>query len=550
MGRKTRPITVADSETDPFKVGRIPRPFLWGWYDGTEYREFEQVGDFVAFVSRTPQICYAHNGGRFDWHFILDYIPELSDIMIINGRLAQFKIGECEFRDSWNILPVPLSAYQKTEIDYALFEPEQRDRPEVRAQISAYLYDDCRFLHQLVSEFVAEFGRGMTIAGTAMKQWRKIAKRDPPNDFDGEIYERLRPYYYGGRCQAFEPGIIGEPFKLADINSAYPYAMLSEHPISTDYMELSAQEMAHLADDQLPTAFLTVRAESRGAFPMRQDDGSLGFPDDDERRVYHVTGHEYIAGLETGTIIRPEILGGFVFDETTNFADFVNHYYELRNVAKANGDIARTLFYKLVMNSLYGKFAANPENYRNFCTVDPSMLDESGQIEDGEGRIWEYSGEFGRHCLIGAPQPEEAQRYYNLATGASITGYVRAFLWRAICKSGGVIYCDTDSIAARDLSSLDYGPRLGQWELESEFDFGAVAGKKLYAFRPRKGAPDDEWKVASKGVKLSPSEIVRIARGETVEYVPDRPVFSVHKAPHFMPRKISRTGVDAPAKGR
>lgn len=108
-----RPIWTADCETDPFKRGRIPKPFLWGVYDGTACHLFERTEDFINFVQDKKVILYAHNGGKFDWHFILDYLEPFTPINIINGRIAKFKIGVCEFRDSYNILPIPLAAYQK-----------------------------------------------------------------------------------------------------------------------------------------------------------------------------------------------------------------------------------------------------------------------------------------------------------------------------------------------------------------------------------------------------------------------------------------------------
>jgi len=549
MGRKhsTKRIAVADSETDPFRHGRLPRPFLWGFYDGDEYLEFDYLNNFMDYVTSRPLIVYAHNGGRFDWHFILQFVPELTEVMIINGRIAKLQIGKCEFRDSWNILPVPLSAYQKTEIDYRKFEKSERDKVKNRAEISAYLKDDCVFLYELVSEFVSEFGRGLTIAGTAMKQWQKISGRTAPDD-DGTIYKTIRPYYYGGRCQAFRFGVIDESFEVADINSAYPYAMLSRHPISETFYSATPKELAALSDDDLAVSFLDVECVSRGALPMREDNDGLGFPDDGERRVYHVTGHEYIAAMDTGTIDRPVIKGGYCFDEFCSFEDYVNRFYELRNEAKANNDKARTLFYKLLMNSLYGKFAANPEEYNMYMTIPPGLLDERGRIEDDDGREWMFSGFFGEHILVACPQDDEAMRFYNLATGASITGFVRAYLWRAISAAEGVIYCDTDSIAARSLGPLPYGTALGEWGHEGYFDFAGVGGKKLYAFRPVGATKREEWKTACKGVRLTPEQIVEVAEGGTVEYKPDAPVYSIHKGPHFLSRTVRATGVDAMKK--
>src|SRR4051812_21942910 len=112
-----REIWVADAETDPFEHGADIQPFIWGAFNGTEYHEFETTAALVDFFRDKKVIVYAHNGGRFDWHFLLPHLDPFTPVMIIAGRLAKFTIGECEFRDSYNILPSPLSAYQKDEID-------------------------------------------------------------------------------------------------------------------------------------------------------------------------------------------------------------------------------------------------------------------------------------------------------------------------------------------------------------------------------------------------------------------------------------------------
>ena len=138
-----RKIAVADCETDPFMPGRIPKPFAWGYYDGEQYQEFRSTLEFVEFLKEQPVICYAHNGGKFDWHFILQELEPYDDIMVISGRIAKCNIGLAECRDSYNILPVPLSAYKKDDIDYAIMEEDERDKPENSEKISAYLKSDC-----------------------------------------------------------------------------------------------------------------------------------------------------------------------------------------------------------------------------------------------------------------------------------------------------------------------------------------------------------------------------------------------------------------------
>jgi hypothetical protein len=149
---------VLDAESDPFKFERFVKPFLWGFYDGETYRTFATVKETIDFLSVNEYLVYAHNGGKFDYHFMLQYVPNASPIIhnsqavafsmtgacpkIISGRLAEFQIGKSTFRDSYNILPVSLKQYAKDKISYELFEKEERDKPEMRkrfANISAWI---------------------------------------------------------------------------------------------------------------------------------------------------------------------------------------------------------------------------------------------------------------------------------------------------------------------------------------------------------------------------------------------------------------------------
>ena len=111
-------IWVADSETDPFAPDVIPKPFIWGLYNGSDYYEFTDTDDFCDFVATKTIVLYAHNGGKFDWHFLSHRFESGSPILVIAGRLSRFVIGECEFRDSINIYAKPLEAFSKEKFDY------------------------------------------------------------------------------------------------------------------------------------------------------------------------------------------------------------------------------------------------------------------------------------------------------------------------------------------------------------------------------------------------------------------------------------------------
>src|SRR4030042_3179616 len=89
---KMRPFATLDSETDPFLKGRIPEPFVWGFYDGKSFRHYthETVHSLIKDISEQKIIVYAHNGGKFDYHFLLPYMEPFDRVKIISGRLSPF----------------------------------------------------------------------------------------------------------------------------------------------------------------------------------------------------------------------------------------------------------------------------------------------------------------------------------------------------------------------------------------------------------------------------------------------------------------------------
>jgi len=560
-GSRRRKVAVIDAETDPFRYGRIPCPFIWGYYDGEQYLEFDDADDLVEWLAPQKLVVYAHNGGRFDYHFILDWIEYGTEITVIANRIAKFKIGECEFRDSWNLLPVPLAQLQKDEIDYKIMERGERDKPANKKTISNYLQSDCTYLWNWVNAFIETYGQKITVASTAMAYWAKMEGVTPPRDHKGELYHELKHYYHGGRTQCFYHGEFEKPFQLADINSAYPFAMMHPHPIGLDrYTGEGKKEWQSLEIARRRTSLMTVRGVASGCFPWRDKKNALFYPDDSitgEIRTFNVTGWEYIAALETKTF-KGKVLEFHYFDVLTDFSGYVMHFYNMKkNTTKGSPDYQ---FAKLLMNSLYGKFASNPEEYREYQAGWPDMIDGDGNAGDD----WEWNVDINEDlCIISRPLPEEKHKFFNLATAASITGFVRAYMWRAIClcqneKGDGVLYCDTDSIAATDISKLSYGSELGEWDNEGSFDYGAFGGRKLYAMhyegKPRSYSFEKRntknWKMASKGVKLTPNQMIKVARGETVLYKPMAPTFSLNKGAYFISRRVKMVNksVDIPTE--
>lgn len=540
-----RPFATLDCETDPFKVGRIPKPFVWGFYDGKIFSHYthDTLGILLDRIINDKMIVYAHNGGRFDYHFFLERMESFDSVKIINGRLAQFFIGNAEFRDSFNILPVALKKFElvdeygyvlkKQDFDYALMEDAERYKPENWNSIIEYLKDDCVTLYHAIDAFQNEYGRHLTQAGAAMAQWKKFSKTTPPRS-SKQFFANFKPYYYGGRVQCFRHGVINEEFSVFDINSAYPRAMLEDHPYGLDFHEFDSEQSSRNRNQ----GFFKILADSTGAFPYRGKTG-LYFPDDGERREFFITGWELQAAIDTVTDGNHQVVKATYFDQLKSFDDYINHFFQKRAQCQANGDKAGDLFAKLLMNSLYGKFGSNPEAYAEYVILPhdelPYLMDENNQ--------YSVAGELGPWLLAERPLDEDEMRYFNVATAASITGYVRAFLWRSICQTGkaNMLYCDTDSIATTSEGhALDTGKMLGQWKFEGNFIRAGIGGKKMYVFEPKSGKKDD-YKCASKGVKLSIDQLWEIANGKEILFETEVPTFSVHKAPAFVNRRVKLT---------
>lgn len=562
-------ICVFDTETDPFGfdnegAGVVVKPFTAGFYDGSAYYDFwgdNCIDQFFAHLATSYEgeelLIYAHNGGNFDFYFCMDYVDEGSQPFIIGGRLARMMFQGQEFRDSYSLIPVAMAAYEKTEIDYDKFTVPNREAN--KKEIRAYQKDDCLFLYDLVSNAHKLFGDKLTMASVALPMLRSYHGFETVNE---KTDTSLRDYYFGGRCECFEVGDLrpspGKEFYIYDVNSMYPHVMASaQHPVSG-----SPKYQSRITDK---TAFATIDATSYGALPVRGDSGGLEFPHG--RRTYHASIHEIAAGLDTGLLRIHKVIKSVYFDVMTTFDDFINTFYNMRMEARANNDKLRDLFYKLVMNSSYGKFAQDPRKYEQYmynpvmmpspircneCRTKREKHNDLTKCAICEAGISAYDGWYihtkrGENIIYARPSSRlNSFGFYNVATAASITGAARALLLRGISGATRPLYCDTDSIICEGLDNVPMGDKqLGAWKTEAVGDRCAIAGKKLYAVFN----DGEAIKSASKGVKLTPAEIARVCAGEVIEYANPVPKFHLDGSVDFTTRRVSRTGkVLAPSR--
>lgn len=531
-------IAVVDTETDPFESGLIVKPFTLGFFDGNSYVDFwgddcvEQFFEYLATLTAQGDeyIIYAHNGGKFDFFFFLKYLDKQTSPLIMNSRLVKIYFAGQEFRDSFAIIPQALGSYQKDEIDYNKFKRNVREKH--KQEILAYQRSDCYYTYELISGFHNMFGDKITIASASLPMLRSFTGFETMREGQDK---RFREFYYGGRNQCFETGLLkprhGNKFYLYDRNSMYPAVMRDDlHPIS------NKATLQRNIDEK--TDFAYIDAFNFGALPTRDEKGGLDFTI--KRGKFYATIHEIRAGLETGTLKINKVLHAWAFDRKASFTEFVEHFYALRNVAKEEGDLVRNILYKLVLNSSYGKFALNPRKFKQYSLTIDEIPTPQHSPENPDG--WKLEAYTGSIYIWSRPSPRK-MGFFNVATAASITGAARANLLRNIALAKRPIYCDTDSIICEGFAGELDDKALGAWALEATGDRVAIAGKKMYAlYNENELTANQAIKKASKGVRLELQDIVNVCNGNEIIYRNPVPTFNLDGSADFVDRRINMTG--------
>ncbi len=540
-------VAVLDLETDPFKEGRLEiNPFVAGLFDGKVTSIFwgaDCIPRLVAALKKLKpgMIVYAHNGGNFDFHFLLEFIPvNECEFMCMGKRIVQIKLPwGVELRDSYAIIPKKLAAYNKTEIDYVKFEKPVREKH--KAEIISYLKDDLKYNREMVVGFLKRFPAKITLASSVFELLKKEFDYNPGRS-TAQYDAKFRPFFFGGRVQFWRLGELKGRYSIVDINSAYPWGMTQKH-----WFGFECQAGSAMPKKFAEQSFFVVDCFSEGAFPMREKTGGVCFPHRRDR--YFISGWELLAAIELKLVRDLNILICYSPTQVKDMRLFSETLYGRKNAAKQAGDKEEEFFNKIAVNAGYGKLALNVSRFSEVKVTTiydrpdytdektGKVISEAKAIKAGQSK-WENCWDDKDRDLSfwkRSSYREGIDKFINVATAASITGCVRAFLMRSMAKCRDVVYCDTDSIIAADVSRLKMSDRLGDWKLEMDCKQVFIAGKKLYAATDGK-----KWKKACKGVNLSQEKIIEVARGNYQEHKSIAPTFSLFSKPKFVTREVKR----------
>jgi len=315
-----------------------------------------------------------------------------------------------------------------------------------------------------------------------------------------------RESYYGGRTECFYLGRVKDrvTHKL-DVNSMYPAVMKENYyPVKLlSYREnLTPIGLKYVMNDYLVCSRVRVVTEipcvpckigRRLIFPIGDFVTTLATP-------------ELELAFDFGSI--EEVYATAVYQAAPIFVEFVNFFYEQRLKAKEEGNKVNDLLFKLIMNSLYGKFGQKSGEWK--------IIGETEKEGAGYEKVYDLeSGKWLKYKWINGTllaRVDEKEGYDSFpAIAAHVTAYSRVKLFRYILQAGfdNVYYSDTDSLFVNDnglenLKSYLNNRELGLLKYEEEMYDLTLYGPKDYAYHKgekHKGVPkkaervgDNKWR--------------------------------------------------------
>lgn len=466
------------------------------------------IDAFFEWFSNKNTVAYFHNL-KFDGEFIISYLLShgykhsktresktfdtlitaegafYSITVIFERKKKQYK--KVVFYDSLKKLPFKVSVIskafnlpdEKLVIDYDAPRPIGHVLTE---EEKAYIVNDCRIVANALQ---IQFGEGlkrMTNASDAMANYKDIFTEKRfnyhfpvlPVEIDTDIRRAYRGgYVYLKPEHENRRGLQGVTL---DVNSLYPSVMYDEvlpwgypmyfegepepdenYPLYIVRIECAFDlKPGHLPTIQLkknpsfvPTQYLTT---SDGAIvPMTLTNVDL------ELLLDHYETH--------GTL---KYFNGFKFKGKKGmFVEYIEYWMHIKETTTG----ALRQLAKLMLNSLYGRFALSPKATRKI-----PELDEEGIVR------YSFTGE---NCHNEEYTEEEEREPVYIPMGAFITAYARNKTIRSAQKVyDRFIYADTDSlhlIGYEIPEELDVHPsKLGAWKNEGEFHDSKYIRAKTY----------------------------------------------------------------------
>jgi len=397
-----------------------------------------------------------------------------------------------EFIDTMNFLPASVKKLGRIigvpKLECPEFLGEKPKTQSEREQLERYNVNDS-FISKKFIDFLRESFNDanckmrITIASTAMDYWRRNYLKNYIVQPRIEALLDHYPAYFGGRTEVFKRGFVHD-LNYYDFNSLYPSVMVKEYPDPNSIMH-NSRTRRDLIQHYEGISEVEVTCPEKLNIPiLPYRDEKVLFPGGTFKGTY--THAELRHAKSWGYRIRPAGQTYYYTKKIRPFKEFVTEVYEKRKSLKKEKNPLQ-LVYKLLMNSLYGKFGQKITKRENIVHESKITLEALNNVDFK--RVKDY-------FIIKTKKircPVFVLPIFSIYT----TAYARIKMYDAM-RTCDPYYVDTDSILTPDrLRSSD---RLGALKMEYYIKEGWLVKPKMYYFDgiDENGKPVSVFKV--KGV--------------------------------------------------
>lgn len=337
-----------------------------------------------------------------------------------------------------------------------------------------------------------------TSAGLSLKMFNQCFQSDYLSQSDEKIVAKEKLAYKGGRTEVFKKKFKAEGKERLfyyDINSSYPSSMTEEMPFKYHRTETYATDPRVIKPEgilvpyNLYLAKVVYNGDNKEFIPniLVRDEKSNEIIAVKETDFTYQWGCELIEAFNNGCEVY--LRECVMYKPKKVFDKFANHFYNERLKVKST-NVAKAMFYKTVMNSLYGKFGQrvfNKVGMASNCTEMYRQIEGDNKIllniiTAKDLIIYEYKERNAEFESVG-----KLMRFASYITALS-----RCKLSKLMRDVGheNVYYCDTDSVFTSVKPSDDFIDQtvLGKWKMECNPIHKAIfLAPKLYTYETEDG---------------------------------------------------------------
>lgn len=469
------------------------------------------IESFFDWLKDKNTVCYFHNL-KFDGEFILSYLlrngyrqsksKEAGTFSTLITDMGAFysitvifekknkKYKKAVFYDSLKKLPFKVAqiakAFQlkdeKLTIDYKAHRPKGH---ELTDEERLYIEADCRIVANALKIQFEKGLKKMTNASDAMSWYKETVNKENfdrwfptlPYELDADI----RRAYKGGFVYLNPKygSVRGLKGITLDVNSLYPsvmydsvlpygYPMYFEGAPNPDERYNLFIVRLSCAFELKPNHIPTIQLKNTRAF-IETEYLTSSRGDIVEMTL---TSVDLALFLDHYDVYDLTYIKGWKFKGIKGlFKDYIDYWMAIKETTTG----AHRQLAKLMLNSLYGRFAMNPASMTKFSVID----------DDGVVRHVINNKENREKYGITDVEDDELRDSVYTAMGAFITAYAR----NKTIRSGQnvydrFIYADTDSlhlIGHDEPEGLEIHPtKLGAWKNEGRFDDSKFIRAKTY----------------------------------------------------------------------